>query len=221
MPLSKTHFPRWNHELNRCRESQGCRPKPHDNPTNGTKIQKKRKIGDDYNLSHEIYAESAKKARISVVEPPSSYNAKFACPYRKHDRSKYNVYKWRSCAGPLGSVARVKSVSHLLSLYVSQLTENKREHLYRKHQIYQCPRCKDTFKNQKSLDFHWHSLGICELVDSEVQVEGITAEIERRLRSKKKAYRELSEEDRWKEIYLMLFQDSEVPSPCKFIPSTA
>ena len=103
----------------------------------------------------------------------------------------------------------------------SQLTENKREHLYRKHQIYQCPRCKDTFKNQESLDVHLHSSEWCERVDSEVQVEGITAQIERRLRSKKKAYREQSDVDRWKEIYRILFPGSEVPSPCKLIPSTA
>jgi hypothetical protein len=54
----------------------------------------------------------------------------------------------------------------------------------------------------------------CELLEV-VQQDGITNEIVEKLRSKKKAHRDQSEEDRWKEIYQILFPGEMVPNPCK------
>jgi hypothetical protein len=54
----------------------------------------------------------------------------------------------------------------------------------------------------------------CELLEV-VQQDGITNEIVEKLRSKKKSHRDQSEEDRWKEIYQILFPGEMVPSPCK------
>lgn len=52
------------------------------------------------------------------------------------------------------------------------------------------------------------------LID-DVQQDGITNEMVEKLRSKKKAHRDQTEEDRWKEIYQILFPGEIVPSPCK------
>jgi hypothetical protein len=44
--------------------------------------------------------------------------------------------------------------------------------------------------------------------------EGISADIEKRLRSRKKTYPNQTEADRWEEIYRMLFSTGIVPNPC-------
>jgi hypothetical protein len=54
----------------------------------------------------------------------------------------------------------------------------------------------------------------CKLLE-DVQHEGITNDMAEKLRSKKKAHRDQSEEDRWKEIYQILFPTEIPPSPCK------
>jgi hypothetical protein len=54
----------------------------------------------------------------------------------------------------------------------------------------------------------------CKLLEV-MQQDGITNELVEKLRSKKKAHRDQSEEDRWKEIYQILFPGEIVPSPCK------
>jgi hypothetical protein len=60
------------------------------------------------------------------------------------------------------------------------------------------------------------ALDICELKLA-CPPEGITPEIEKRLRCRKKAHPDQTEEDRWKDIYRILFPDTVVPSPCKSI----
>lgn len=54
----------------------------------------------------------------------------------------------------------------------------------------------------------------CKLLEV-VQQDGITNEMVEKLRSKKKAHRSQSEEDRWKEIYQILFPGEMIPSPCE------
>jgi hypothetical protein len=56
---------------------------------------------------------------------------------------------------------------------------------------------------------------VCELryID---HVDGITTEIFEKLRSKKKAQRDQTEADRWKDIFKLLFPGEIIPSPCKF-----
>lgn len=45
--------------------------------------------------------------------------------------------------------------------------------------------------------------------------EGITTEIEKKLRSRKKTSRNQTDSDRWMEIYKTLFPTSISPDPCK------
>jgi hypothetical protein len=128
----------------------------------------------------------------------SDDSMKFACPFRKHDNSTYNIYTHRVCAlSSWQTIARVK------------------EHIYRCHQTpAHCKRCWATFKSQQQLDAHITvaSEDICE-VQAGTPPAGITSTVERQLRSRKKAHPNQSEEDRWRDIYKILFPNSEVPSP--------
>jgi hypothetical protein len=89
-----------------------------------------------------------------------------------------------------------------------------RGHLYRYHRIFQCQRCKELFKDQEALERHFLEVKSCELNLAE-PTEGITGNVEKRLRSRKKTHRDQSESERWQEIYRILFPREEVPSPCK------
>ena len=46
------------------------------------------------------------------------------------------------------------------------------------------------------------------------EVEGVTHQQLEKLKSKKKISPDQSEEDRWKEVYKILFPTERVPSPC-------
>ncbi|KAE9374938.1 hypothetical protein N431DRAFT_482057 [Stipitochalara longipes BDJ] len=128
----------------------------------------------------------------------ASNNPGFACPFRKHDARQYCVDNWRPCAlTSFQTIARVKG------------------HLYRAHLIYPCPRCKKCFSDKSDLESHLVEANVCK-VESQSGVggpEGITPNIAVRLRSRKKSYRDQSSEERWGEIYRMLFPTEEVPSP--------
>jgi hypothetical protein len=93
---------------------------------------------------------------------------------------------------------------------------NGRAHLYRHHRIFQCQRCKGLFLNQNVLDEHILALQGCEpnLVNL---AEGITADIEKRLRCRKKTHPHQTETERWNEIYQILFPAAVLPSPCGYI----
>lgn len=93
-----------------------------------------------------------------------------------------------------------------------------REHLYRRHRApIHCSRCWVEFKTQAELEAHSRSTNICDLAELTTPFEGITTEIEKKLRSRKKDSRVQSEADRWRGIYRVLFPDEVVPSPCKEI----
>jgi hypothetical protein len=70
------------------------------------------------------------------------------------------------------------------------------------------------FKDQDAVTQHLLQPEACELKDT-INADGITAEIVEKLRSKKKAQRDQTEEERWKEIYRLLFPNEMVPNPCE------
>jgi hypothetical protein len=91
-----------------------------------------------------------------------------------------------------------------------------REHLYRQHRVpIQCKRCWQTFKAQEALDAHLTVLNICPLQTGQA-AEGLTPDLEKRLKSRKKSSPDQTEEARWKEIYALLFPNEVVPNPCEF-----
>ena len=62
---------------------------------------------------------------------------------------------------------------------------------------------------------HFMDVKTCEF-KSFVPTEGITTAIEKQLRSRKKGHASQTQEDRWKDIYRILFPMEPVPDPCEF-----
>jgi hypothetical protein len=89
-----------------------------------------------------------------------------------------------------------------------------REHLYKHHRIFPCQRCKVLFQNQQEVNQHLKEPKACELVKID-QADGVTSEMVERLRCKKKTHKGQTEEERWEEIYNLLFADEIAPSPCR------
>lgn len=81
----------------------------------------------------------------------------------------------------------------------------------------QCPRCNRTFEDTAKLKDHLRTLDGCKVQERE-PLEGIDKEKEQQLRCRKRVFRAESEEQKWKDVYLILFPDTDpfaLPSPCK------
>ncbi|KAI0206765.1 hypothetical protein F4808DRAFT_454683 [Astrocystis sublimbata] len=123
---------------------------------------------------------------------------RLACPYFKYNPTKYQ--QWPICPGPGWSdVHRVK------------------EHLYRKHRQprFRCVRCWECFDSEQTYIDHQRAQIPCELGEKE-PIEGFDAEQERQLKSRKKRSRVVSEIDKWKAVYQILFPHippERIPSP--------
>lgn len=120
----------------------------------------------------------------------------FACPFYKHDANQYR--NRRTCLGPgWPTVHRMK------------------EHLYRAHsQSIYCPRCYAMFDSDGDLSRHLRSAQ-CQ-VSAPQPIEGIDRETLKALRKRSPALR--LEEDKWRDVYQLLFPevpDEDIPSPCK------
>ncbi|KAI1452654.1 hypothetical protein F4805DRAFT_462585 [Annulohypoxylon moriforme] len=116
-----------------------------------------------------------------------------ACPYFKHDPKKYSGREWGSCCGPgWFTVHRVK------------------EHLYRCHRQpkYRCLRCGQHFEEEKTLENHSRETKACIVQDKKL-LDGFDSKQEIMLRSRKKPKprTDLSEPEKWKLIYKILFPD--------------
>jgi hypothetical protein len=185
--------------------------------------KKHKRTTDDngYSRQDEDENEGSKRPRraSASVEDGEDSRLKFSCPYRKHNPRKYTHCDrvWRTCAlAPFSTVARVKYVSYSnrslnlrLNIY--------RGHLYRNHRIFQCRRCNERFRDDDALQNHFMAINSCSLQEP-APAEGITATLEKQLRSKKWTGSAQTQEERWKEIYRILFPMEIVPSACKCRP---
>jgi hypothetical protein len=138
-----------------------------------------------------------RRGSTTTITDDSETGARFACPFYKHDPDRYRSR--RTCPGPgWPTVHRMK------------------EHLYRSHsQPILCPICYETFKSDKEQSNHVR-LQQCQR-SSPQQIEGIDRETVWTLRKRTTALR--LEEDRWRDVYQLLFPDvseADVPSPCKY-----
>ncbi|KAK4656270.1 hypothetical protein QC762_309840 [Podospora pseudocomata] len=117
---------------------------------------------------------------------------RFACPFFKHNAAKYKHVK--TCCGPgWKDVHRVK------------------EHLYRRHSAKNsCARCFEQFEDEAALKDHQRSEEPCKLEKHNIP-DVITEEKDKLLHARAKAG--LSEEDKWREMYRILFPGERVPSP--------
>lgn len=174
--------------------------------------------------SEPVVADSAdgdgrrKKSKRGYRATPEFGSKKFACPYFKRNVKKYR--KWTSCPGPgWDEVHRVK-YAPLPSARVSSADwPCCRTHLYRRHALpIQCPRCWEVFKTDDLLQSHLQQDPPCVVQENRMLHEGFTKNQEKRLRSRKKAHADTSDEAKWREIYMILFPDddpSSIPSPCE------
>lgn len=76
-------------------------------------------------------------------------------------------------------------------------------------------RCGATYKSESQLRSHVTAHTPCDQVNF-TRPDGITSDVERLLRSRKKSRRSQSDVERWKEMYRLLFPNEDLPSPCKF-----
>ncbi|KAG9194981.1 hypothetical protein G6011_00101 [Alternaria panax] len=135
-----------------------------------------------------------RRGSTATTTDDSEFGAKFACPFYKHEPDRYR--NRRTCPGPgWPSVHRMK------------------EHLYRSHsQPIFCPICYETFTSDKAQSNHVR-LRQCESSPPR-EIEGIDRETIRTLKKRTPAY--MLEEDKWRDVYQVLFPgvaDAEIPSP--------
>ncbi|OHW98968.1 hypothetical protein CSPAE12_02357 [Colletotrichum incanum] len=171
--------------------SRAKRPNKHDRSTDGNIEEEEGNSDGDGNRPP--------RAKLSKVHEDRVNGAKLACPFFKHNPRKYKTQ--RPCCGPgWDHVHRIK------------------EHIYRKHSLpkFSCPRCSQPFETQTDLQAHARSADACEVREPEV-LDGLTQDQEKRLRSRKKtSTKELTEAEKWTQMYSIIFPDvreREIPSP--------
>lgn len=132
-----------------------------------------------------------------LVKRDVASQRRFACPFFK--KNPLHFREWRSCPGPgWGTTHRVK------------------EHLYRSHLLpITCPRCHEAFESEKTQLEHLTAEKPCQKREKP-KLEGIDSSTEKILRSRKHMQKHNNEEDRWREIYLILFPGTNaesIPNP--------
>ncbi|KAF1844509.1 uncharacterized protein K460DRAFT_309456 [Cucurbitaria berberidis CBS 394.84] len=135
-----------------------------------------------------------RRGSAATVADNSDPGTRFACPFYKHDPDRYRNI--RTCPGPgWPTVHRMK------------------EHLYRAHsQPIFCPICYETFKSDKE-QFNHVRLQQCQR-SAPQHIEGMDRETTWALRKRTTALR--LEEDKWRDVYHVLFPNvlvADIPSP--------
>jgi hypothetical protein len=80
---------------------------------------------------------------------------------------------------------------------------------------FRCNRCLEDLKTESGLANHQRAEQTCEIKPAEIE-EGISVTQEQALKSRKKTGKTQSEEEKWTEMYKIVFPEhSIIPSPCK------
>lgn len=76
-------------------------------------------------------------------------------------------------------------------------------------------RCWLFFRKEEDLEVHLSVVdNICEVrIGDKPEVDGVLPSIEKKLRSRKCL--QPNEEDRWRDVYSVLFPGEDIPTPCK------
>lgn len=81
-----------------------------------------------------------------------------------------------------------------------------REHIYRCHALpIHCFRCHAIFKTDQEHQVHMRTNPPCEVTEERIQLEGFDSSQEKLLRSRKRMQRDITEEDKWRDVYHILF----------------
>lgn len=141
---------------------------------------------------------SLRKDCNPIFNNTSNYKKKLACPFFL-DPQGIRKPDFPSCFFPgFDSVSRLK------------------EHLYRQHKIPQhyCYRCCSAFSEEDSLREHQRAPQGCQIREHGNKKGLVTFEQERELRSKKRSRQYQSEDEKWKDVYRIIFpEESIIPSP--------
>ncbi|KAI0139620.1 hypothetical protein F4776DRAFT_597067 [Hypoxylon sp. NC0597] len=134
-----------------------------------------------------------------ALEPtgPTREERLFACPFHKRNPARYSTKAWKACIGPGWKISRLK------------------EHIYRKHYVsgYRCDRCLSGFKNRSDLHQHSRADPPCDKRDFDADSDTIDESQKAQIQKKPRG---VSDEQKWNEIYRIIFKlDSatEIPSP--------
>ncbi|KAI3552813.1 hypothetical protein CABS03_13261 [Colletotrichum abscissum] len=114
-----------------------------------------------------------------------------------------------------GAFVQAESSESLLLACPFPKYDPSREHIYRTHkQKPNCPRCHAIFKTNTEVETHLREKSTCEVSQGGGLVEGYDAAQGELLKSKKRRKGVETEEDKWKEIFKILFPDrKDVPDP--------
>lgn len=107
----------------------------------------------------------------------------------------------------------------IASLSTASCLTSPREHLTRVHRLdkFTCPRCCDPMEDQTKLNDHLRSDTPCVKRDVP-RSRGINDAQEKKLRERRKTTVTLTDEQKWLDIYVILFPEANqktLPSPCK------
>lgn len=156
----------------------------------------------------------SKRRKIAEAGKP-----KIACPFMKHSPTEFSdVSKWRTCIGPgFDGMNRMKYVRWTRCFDRTSLIQaDVREHLKRRHfKDCTCQRCGVQFSSNDTLQDHLRALEPCKLAHAQHE-KGLLTSVQWAHIQAKRGRRSL--EERWKEIYLIIFpkaQGESIPSPCK------
>ncbi|VUC25109.1 unnamed protein product [Clonostachys rosea] len=141
---------------------------------------------------------TAQQANTNVDDDPDAIKT-FACPFLKHDPTKYKSWKCCNTWNGWPTVPRIK------------------EHLYRKHLLPKnmCARCREHYQSDDELVVHLRNDPPCENRDMEPH-DWIDVATEKKLRARAREPNQ-SDEVKWTKMYKLLFpEDASTPSPCMY-----
>ncbi|KAK2730011.1 hypothetical protein CKAH01_09920 [Colletotrichum kahawae] len=157
----------------------------------GQSKENSKRRSEDQEADRSGDGDEQKRPRLGSSSPEVS---RLACPYFKKTPQRYCTSKWRSCPGPgWETVHRVKC--HMLPII--------------------CPRCQIIFGTDEERNEHLLMDDICPK-KSRPDLDGIDSKQEKLLRSRKKGSKNMSEADKWRDVYLILFPNigpEDIPSP--------
>lgn len=160
--------------------------------------------------------EDKKNPKKRKREPPVRRGQRYACPYFKRSPLLYSDQS--ACTGPgFGTIHRLKYA--LAAEVASRLLTMDREHLYRDHVIFPCPRCAIIFTADSNRVLHLaREERFLRMDRSAVSYDhGMSKDQETQLRQRTIASQ--SDVEKWNVVNKILFPEEDTehfPAPCEF-----